>query len=125
MNYAIEANACQTIMVREAKRANVLYRPHGLRAMGEIAQARKDLNFMPDALKIIPGVVEEMEDQDPDQMEIDSRNGRGSTQDDTLAACVQCLLQCFNPTAGSGEGQSKSPLNPLNPLKYPQIVGNP
>jgi proteasome component ECM29 len=30
--------------------------------MGEIAQARKDLNFMPDALKIIPGVVEEMQD---------------------------------------------------------------
>ncbi|KAI3144444.1 hypothetical protein CBS147325_5204 [Penicillium roqueforti] len=97
----------KTITVREAKRANVLYRPHGLRAMGEIAQARKDLDFMPDALKIIPGVVEEMQEQDQDQMEIDSRNGRGSTQDDTLAACVQCLLQCFNPTAGSGEALGK------------------
>ena len=80
--------------------------------MGEIAQARKDLNFMSDALKIIPGVVEELEDQDQDQMEIDSRNGRGSTEDDTLAACVQCLLQCFNPTAGSGEGQFKPPPPP-------------
>lgn len=78
--------------------------------MGEIAQARKDLNFMPDALKVIPDVVEEMvEDQDQDQMEIDARNGRGSTQDDTLTACVQCLLQCFNPTASSGAGQSTKP----------------
>ncbi|KAJ5774618.1 hypothetical protein N7457_009514 [Penicillium paradoxum] len=96
------SNLMKTITVREAKRANALYRPHGLRAMGEIAQARKDLNFMPDALKVIPNVVEETVDQDPDQMEIDSRNG-GSTQDDTLTACVQCLLQCFNPTASSGE----------------------
>lgn len=107
-NYSIDANACQTITVREAKRANALYRPHGLRAMGEIAQARKDLNFMPDALKVIPDVVTEMvDDQDQDLMEIDARNGRGSTQDDTLTACVQCLLQCFNPTASSGEGESR------------------
>jgi hypothetical protein len=71
--------------------------------MGEIAQARKDLNFMSDAIKIIPSVVEEMCDED--SMEIDSKNGsNGSTQDDTLAACIQCLLQCFN--ADSGKGQS-------------------
>ncbi|KAJ5996552.1 hypothetical protein N7522_008212 [Penicillium canescens] len=92
------SNLMKTITVREAKRANVIYRPHGVRAMGEIAQARKDLNFMGDALKIIPPVIEEMVDED--HMEIDSKNG---TQDDTLAACVQCLLQCFNPTAGSGQ----------------------
>jgi proteasome component ECM29 len=129
-NYGNDANACQTITVREAKRANVLYRPHGLRAMGEIAQARKDLNFMPDALKIIPDVVDEMVgDQDEDQMEIDSRNGRGSTQDDTLTACVQCLLQCFNPTANSGEGQSiyspptaKIPANAESALREPPSV---
>jgi proteasome component ECM29 len=72
--------------------------------MGEIAQARKDLDFMPDAIKIIPSVVEEM--CEDDQMEIDSKNGaNGSTQDDTLAACIQCLLQCFNE-AHSGKGQS-------------------
>jgi proteasome component ECM29 len=67
--------------------------------MGEIAKVRRELNFMSDALKIIPAVVEETVDED--HMEIDSKNG---TRDDTLAACVQCLLQCFNPTAGSGQG---------------------
>ncbi|KAJ5130149.1 uncharacterized protein N7515_006188 [Penicillium bovifimosum] len=91
-------NLLKTITVREAKRANALYRPHGLRAMGEIAQVRQDLNFMPDALNVIPGVVDEMVGEDEDKMEIDSKNGPGSIQDDTLTACVQCLLQCFNPT---------------------------
>ncbi|CAG8128696.1 unnamed protein product [Penicillium salamii] len=98
---AKEENALKTITVREAKRANVLYRPHGLRAMGEIAQARKDLNFMPDALSIIPSVVEEMCEED--QMEIESKHG--SIQDDTLAACIQCLLQCFNPDSGKALGE--------------------
>jgi proteasome component ECM29 len=37
-------------------------------------------------------------------MEIDSGNGRDSG--DTLAAGVQCLLQCLNPaTADSGDGE--------------------
>ncbi|KAJ5834299.1 Proteasome stabiliser ECM29 [Penicillium robsamsonii] len=116
-----ELGKLKTITVREAKRANVLYRPHGLRAMGEIAQARKDLNFMPDALKIIP-VIEEMKDQDQDQMEIDSRNGRGSTQDDTLAACVQCFLQCFNPTA-SGEALGKYVDQVTSPLAQALQLG--
>lgn len=104
-----KANVCQTITVREAKRANILYRPHGLRAMGEIAQTRKDLNFMPDALSIIPSVVEEMCEED--QMEVESKHG--SAQDDTLAACVQCLLQCFNVDSGTGQSNQ----NPENPRK--------
>lgn len=72
--------------------------------MGEIAQARKDLNFMPDALSIIPSVVEEMCEED--QMEIESKHG--SIQDDTLAACIQCLLQCFNPDSGKGQSNESS-----------------
>ena len=54
---------------------------------------------MPTALQIVTPVIEEFDDA----MEIDSGNGPDST---TLAAGVQCLLQCLNPaTAGSGEGQ--------------------
>lgn len=58
---------------------------------------------MPDALQIVPPVVEEMADEDADRMEIDS--SMNSTPGDTLAACVQCLVQCFNPTAASAEGK--------------------
>ncbi|KAJ5913485.1 hypothetical protein N7504_002368 [Penicillium tannophilum] len=90
----------KTIAIREAKRANAVYRPHGLRALGEISQVR-DIDFMPQALEIVIPVIEEFQDG----MDIDSGNGPDSN--DTLAACVQCLLQCLNPaTAGSGEGQS-------------------
>lgn len=89
----------QKITIREAKRANAAYRPHGLRALGEISLARQ-VDFMPQALEIVPGVLEEFDDR----MDIDSGNGLDPS--DTLAAGVQCLLQCLNPaTAGSGEGK--------------------
>ncbi|KAJ6092920.1 hypothetical protein N7486_008209 [Penicillium sp. IBT 16267x] len=101
----------KTIAIREAKRANAAYRPHGLRALGEIAQVR-DIDFMPQALEIVIPVIEEFKDG----MDIDSGNGPDS--DDTLAACVQCLLQCLNPaSAGSGEGQSPY----RNPLASAQL----
>lgn len=55
---------------------------------------------MPQALEIVPGVLEEFDDR----MDLDS--GNGLDPNDTLAAAVQCLLQCLNPaTAGSGEGE--------------------
>lgn len=59
---------------------------------------------MPDALNIIPPVVEEMCEEG--QMEVESKHG--SAQDDTLAACVQCLLQCFNPDSGKGQSNQNS-----------------
>lgn len=87
--------------MREAKRANAAYRPHGLRALGEISQART-IDLMPEALQIVPPVIEEWVGEDA--MEIDSGKGRDSA--DTLAASVQCLLQCLSPaTAGSAKGQ--------------------
>ncbi|KAJ5723018.1 hypothetical protein N7488_001053, partial [Penicillium malachiteum] len=98
-----ESELMKTITIREAKRANAVYRPHGLRAMGEISQVRQ-IDLMPQALEIVPSVIEEMQDG----MEIDSGKGNGPDSNDTLAASVQCLLQCLNvnpATAGSGEGQ--------------------
>lgn len=73
-------------------------------ALGEIAQTRPD-DFLRDALKFVPGVIEEEIGEDgEDKMEIDSKGGRETV--DTLAACVQCLIQCLNPTtASSGQGE--------------------
>ncbi|KAJ5172303.1 hypothetical protein N7492_004896 [Penicillium capsulatum] len=89
----------KTIAVREAKRANAAYRPHGLRALGEISQARP-IDLMPEALQIVPPVIEELVDEDA--MEVDS--GHGPDSADTLAASAQCLLQCLHPvTAESGK----------------------
>ncbi|CAL5867715.1 uncharacterized protein PFLUO_LOCUS1934 [Penicillium psychrofluorescens] len=119
----------KTIAVREAKRTNAAYRPHGLRALGEIARARPEVDFMPDALTIVPPVVEEVvaDDDANDKMEIDS--GAGSGVDDTLAACAQCLLQCFSASPATQEGPSapaaggKSPSVLPAPLSQTTVLG--
>lgn len=62
------------IALREAKRNNQQYRPHGLNALGEFAEVRTDLNLVPDALRIVSSVVEEMASPSDDKMDIDSGN---------------------------------------------------
>ncbi|KAL2808674.1 proteasome stabiliser-domain-containing protein [Aspergillus granulosus] len=86
------------ITIREAKRNNPAYRPHGLIALGGVAQARKDLDLMPEAISLVSKVLDDLGDAG-DPMDIDSGSGPGAKQtlDDTLAACVKCLLQCFSP----------------------------
>lgn len=60
------------IAIREAKRNNPKYRPHALSALGEISKARDDLNFMPDALSIVSGVLDNLLSDKRDEMDIDS-----------------------------------------------------
>ena len=62
----------QVIILREAKRNNVAYRPHALNAMADFAEIRPDLNLLPDAISIVGPVVEDLIDNDKDKMEIDS-----------------------------------------------------
>ncbi|KAA8652260.1 hypothetical protein EYZ11_004591 [Aspergillus tanneri] len=91
-------DAMKAIAIREAKRKNPLYRPHALVALGGVSQARKDLNLMPDTVGIISQVMDELEDEE-DSMDIDSGSGQLSKNnlEDTFAACIKCILQCFNP----------------------------
>ncbi|KAL4930607.1 proteasome stabiliser-domain-containing protein [Aspergillus undulatus] len=88
----------KTITIREAKRNNPAYRPHGLTALGGVAQARKDLNLTAEAISIVSKVLDGIDDAG-DPMDIDSGSGPGAKQtlENTLAACVKCLLQCFSP----------------------------
>lgn len=71
--------ACvKAIAIREAKRNNPTYRPHALTALGEISQARDDLDFTPEALSIVSQVLDDVLEPDGDRMDIDSGNGRKS-----------------------------------------------
>lgn len=83
-------------------------------ALGEIALIRPD-DFLRDALKFVPGIIEEeVGEDDEDKMEIDNKGAGRGREVDTLAACVQCLVQCLNPeTAGSGQGE-------CNPIPFPR-----
>lgn len=65
-------------MIREAKRNNATYRPHALKVLGGISQARNHLDLMPDALNIVSGVVNDLLDGDADEMDIDSGSGHKS-----------------------------------------------
>lgn len=65
----------QAIAVREAKRNNSKYRPHALSAFGGIAQARSDLDLMPDALSIVSGVLDTVLEDAENEMDIDSGSG--------------------------------------------------
>ncbi|KAL2864567.1 ECM29 family proteasome component [Aspergillus lucknowensis] len=93
----------KTITIREAKRNNSAYRPHGLVALGGVAHARKDLNLVPEAISIVSKVLDDLDDAG-DVMDVDSGSGFGAKQtlEDTLAACVKCLLQCFSPVVVQG-----------------------
>ncbi|KAL4776227.1 proteasome stabiliser-domain-containing protein [Aspergillus nidulans var. acristatus] len=89
----------KTITIREAKRNNPAYRPHGLTALGGVAQARKDLDLTAEAISIVSKVLDDINDAG-DTMDVDSGSGSGTKQilEDTLAACVKCLLQCCGST---------------------------
>ncbi|OJJ02961.1 hypothetical protein ASPVEDRAFT_72741 [Aspergillus versicolor CBS 583.65] len=88
----------KNITIREAKRNNPAYRPHGLTALGGVAQARRDLNLTAEAINIVSNVLDDIDDAG-DPMDIDSGSGPGAKQtlENTLAACVKCLLQCLSP----------------------------
>ncbi|EAW15874.1 ECM29 family proteasome component [Aspergillus fischeri NRRL 181] len=100
------SDSMKVIAIREAKRNNPTYRPHGLVALGGVARARKDVDFMPDALNIVSRVLDEVTEADADSMDIDSGSGQNSKQtlEDTLAACVRCLFECLEPSAAAAGG---------------------
>ncbi|OJJ47444.1 hypothetical protein ASPZODRAFT_130907 [Penicilliopsis zonata CBS 506.65] len=108
--------AMKTITIREARRTNTVYRPYALRAMGEIAETREDLDLMPEATKIVTGIVDEFSSDSADPMEIDSGNAQKSGSEETLAACVQCLVRCVNPTIVPSTGRLAEYLSDLGSI---------
>ncbi|KAL4868767.1 hypothetical protein BDV12DRAFT_168978 [Aspergillus spectabilis] len=98
----------KTITIREAKRNNPAYRPHGLTALGGVAQARKDLDLTAEAISIVSKVLDDLDDAG-DPMDVDSGSGAGGKQtlEDTLAACVKCLLQSFSPAVQAVQAPSE------------------
>ncbi|PYI09032.1 proteasome component [Aspergillus sclerotiicarbonarius CBS 121057] len=114
----------KTIAIREAKRNNPTYRPHALIALGGVSQARKDLDLVPDAIGIVTRVLDEAEDQG-DPMDVDSSKGQKPKQtlDDTLAACVTCLLQCLSPASHTSAETIHGHLENSRPVLH-RVVGH-
>ncbi|OOF96967.1 hypothetical protein ASPCADRAFT_205719 [Aspergillus carbonarius ITEM 5010] len=114
----------KTIAIREAKRNNPTYRPHALIALGGVSQARKDLDLVPDAVGIVTRALDEAEDQG-DPMDVDAGKGQKPKQtlDDTMAACVTCLLQCLIPTSHTSAKTLHGHLKTSRPVLH-RVVGH-
>ena len=65
------------IVIREAKRTNVEYRPFAIEALGEFAIARKDLDITKETLPYLAELADELTDSDA--MEVDETNGKTVT----------------------------------------------
>jgi proteasome component ECM29 len=72
---------------------------------------------MPDAISLVSKVLDDLGDAG-DPMDVDSGSGPGTKQtlEDTLAACVKCLVQCFSPVVvqavqAATKGEKEPPRN--------------
>ncbi|OAT05326.1 proteasome component [Blastomyces gilchristii SLH14081] len=91
----------KVIVVREARRNNPAYKPHALKSLAEFAKDRDDLDLMPDAMKIVSQVVEELVDDSKEKMEVDAAADvvkASKVEGQTLAASVECIFSCLNPS---------------------------
>lgn len=57
------------IATREAKRQNAAYRPHGIRALGNVAKARSDIDMSASVLEIVGPLLQD--ETDSDAMDVD------------------------------------------------------
>jgi proteasome component ECM29 len=65
------------IAIREAKRQNATYRQHSVKALGQIALARVDINLSATVCEIVSPLV--AIDTDDDAMDVDSGQPQNST----------------------------------------------
>ncbi|KAK5173412.1 proteasome component M29 [Saxophila tyrrhenica] len=96
------------IAVREAKRQNAVYKPHSIQALGQVAQARSDID-MSDTIFDIVGPLLESEVDDEDAMEIDG--GQAKKAGDLLmaahVAAINALCAGVNPALSQDDAVGK------------------
>ncbi|EEQ34428.1 proteasome component M29 [Microsporum canis] len=93
----------KAIVIREAKRKNIDYRPHGLRELGRFSRNQEDLDMTKETLVVVSPIFEEMVDEiKSDRMEIDSKDSRvPNIEDKTFTAGIECLYNAANPSIPS------------------------
>lgn len=67
------AKQIEKVTIREAKRQNKTYRPHGLEALGKICRARTDLELSSTVVEIVESLLEELlgGEEDGEKMDVD------------------------------------------------------
>lgn len=93
------AEGITKMTVREAKRQNADYRQYAIRALGQIAAARTDIDMSSAVLEIVEPIIEELTSRDYDAMEVDDAKSTANNEklrDRTLAAGVEALQDSIN-----------------------------
>lgn len=83
------------IALREAKRNNVEYSPHALRALGALARQHPDLDASSEIIPYLVEVVDRVLDKDKDAMDIDQPSKSNSSDildDQLLCSTATCLF---------------------------------
>jgi proteasome component ECM29 len=69
------------IAVREAKRQNAAYRPHAVKALAQIAEARRDVDLHATVMGVLKPLIDD--DLENDQMDVDKDSSKASGQVET------------------------------------------
>ncbi|KAF2810350.1 ARM repeat-containing protein [Mytilinidion resinicola] len=74
------AGMVSKIAVREAKRVNVAYRPHAVKALGKVVKAREDEEGSAEVVGVVKTVVEDLigDEDDEDKMDVDGGEAAGN-----------------------------------------------
>lgn len=65
------------IAVREAKRQNAAYRPYGLKALAQVAAARRDIDMFDTVKGVVTPLLDELLQDDP--MDVDNDDATKSS----------------------------------------------
>lgn len=65
------------IAVREAKRQNAVYRPHAVKALAQVGEARTDLDIHETVLGVVRPLIDE--DSEDDAMDVDKDGSKASS----------------------------------------------
>ncbi|THY96863.1 ARM repeat-containing protein [Aureobasidium pullulans] len=98
------------IILREAKRQNVTYRPHAIKCLGLVAANREDLELFNAMCDVIRSVFTDIVDtENEDSMDVDNGIGAGDkdSRESTIVNGVEALCRPFDGTDVAWKGDQK------------------
>lgn len=68
------------IVVREAKRQNAAYRPHAVKALAQVAEARRDIDMHATVMGVIKPLIDDDLESDPMDVDKDESKASGAAE---------------------------------------------
>jgi proteasome component ECM29 len=68
------------IAVREAKRQNAAYRPHAVKALAQIAEARRDIDMHATVMGVVKPLIDDDSESDPMDVDKDGSKASGAAE---------------------------------------------